>query len=136
MHWGSLRARAGLAYAMVIQRLFSSFPSSWPGAAILLLRLCVPAAIAFHGMHSGIHTGTALFILIAAAWTSAALVLIGLWTPIAAGVAAVTEVAGALAGAPGLLSHIFVTAIAASLVLLGPGAWSIDAHLYGRKRLV
>jgi putative oxidoreductase len=121
---------------MVIQRLFSSFPDSWPGTALLLLRLCVSTAIAFHGMHSGILTGAALCILIAAAWTSAALILIGLWTPIAGGVAAVTEVAEVLTGAPGLLAHIFIIAIAASLVLLGPGAWSIDAYLYGRKRVI
>jgi len=121
---------------MVIQRLFSSFPDSWPGTALLLLRLCVSTAIVFHGMHSGIQAGEALCILIAAAWTSAALILIGLWTPIVGGVAAVTEVAEALAGARGLLTHIFVIAIAASVVLLGPGAWSIDAYLYGRKRVL
>jgi uncharacterized membrane protein YphA (DoxX/SURF4 family) len=51
-------------------------------------------------------------------------------------VAAVTEVAEVLTGAPGLLAHIFIIAIAASLVLLGPGAWSIDAYLYGRKRVI
>jgi hypothetical protein len=120
---------------MVIQRLFSSFPDSWPGAALLLLRLCVSTAIVFHGLHSGIHTDAAP-LLIAAAWISAALILIGLWTPIAAGVAAVTEAAGALAGAPEFLTHMLVTVIAVSLVLLGPGAWSIDAFLYGRKRVI
>lgn len=86
-------------------------------------------------MHSGILTGAALCILIGVAWTSAALILIGLWTPIAGGVAAVTEAAEALTGAA-FLAHIFVIAIAASLVLLGPGAWSIDAYLYGRKRVI
>ncbi len=121
---------------MVIQRLFSSFPDSWPGTALLLIRLCVSTAIVLHGMHSGIHADAALWILIAAAWTAAALILMGLWTPIAGSVAAVTEVAGVLAGAPGLLAHIFVAVIAASIVLLGPGAWSIDAYLYGRKRVI
>ncbi|MGO9324166.1 MAG: hypothetical protein ACLP07_06355 [Terracidiphilus sp.] len=87
-------------------------------------------------MHSSILTGAALCILIAAAWISAALILIGLWTPIAGGVAAVTEVAEALAGAPGLLTHIFVFAIAVTVVLIGPGAWSIDAYMYGRKRVI
>jgi len=86
-------------------------------------------------MHSGIYIDAAR-LLIAAAWTSAALSLIGLWTPIAAGVAAVTEAAGALATAPDFLVHMLVTVIAASLVLLGPGAWSIDTYLYGRKRVI
>jgi uncharacterized membrane protein YphA (DoxX/SURF4 family) len=86
-------------------------------------------------MHSGIHTDPAP-LLVAAACTSAALILIGLWTPIAAVVAAVTEAAAALAGAPEFLTHMLVIVTAVSLVLLGPGAWSIDAHLYGRKRVI
>jgi uncharacterized membrane protein YphA (DoxX/SURF4 family) len=86
-------------------------------------------------MHSGIHSD-AEPLLVAAAWTSAALILIGLWTPIAAGVAAVSEAAGALAGAPEFLTHVLVTVVAVTVVLLGPGAWSIDAYLYGRKRVI
>jgi hypothetical protein len=117
---------------MVIQRLFASFPDSWAGTAILLLRLCVSAVLVLQGVRSGIHTHAALSTLTAAAWLAAALILIGLWTPIAAGVAAVTEVTEA----PLLLTHMLVTAIAICLVLLGPGAWSIDAYLYGRKRLL
>jgi uncharacterized membrane protein YphA (DoxX/SURF4 family) len=87
-------------------------------------------------VQSDIQTGAALCILNTAAWTSAALILIGLWTPIAGGAAALAEVAEALAGAPGLLTHVFVIGIVASVVLLGPGAWSIDAYLYGRKRVI
>jgi uncharacterized membrane protein YphA (DoxX/SURF4 family) len=30
--------------------------------------------------------------------------------------------------------HVFLAVIAASVAMLGPGAWSIDARLYGRKR--
>jgi uncharacterized membrane protein YphA (DoxX/SURF4 family) len=120
---------------MVIQRLFSSFPDSGPGMALLLLRLCLSTAIVVHGMHSGIRADAA-YLLITAACTSAVLILIGLWTPIAAGAAAVTETVGALAAAPEFFTHMFVTVIAVSLMLLGPGAWSIDAHLYGRKRLI
>jgi uncharacterized membrane protein YphA (DoxX/SURF4 family) len=86
-------------------------------------------------MHSGIYTNAGP-LLITAAWTSAALILIGLLTPIAAGLAAVTEAAGALAAAPEFLTHMLVTVIAVSLVLLGPGAWSVDAYLYGRKRVI
>jgi hypothetical protein len=121
---------------MVIQRLFSGFPNSLPGIALLVLRVCVSAAIIIDGIHCSTHADAARVALIAAAYTVAALILVGLWTPIAAGVAAVIEVAAVLEGVPGVLTHIFVTAIAASVVLLGPGALSIDAYLYGRKRLI
>jgi uncharacterized membrane protein YphA (DoxX/SURF4 family) len=30
--------------------------------------------------------------------------------------------------------HVFLAVLAASVAMLGPGAWSIDARLYGRKR--
>jgi uncharacterized membrane protein YphA (DoxX/SURF4 family) len=30
--------------------------------------------------------------------------------------------------------HIFVAVLCISLAMLGPGVWSIDARLFGRKR--
>jgi putative oxidoreductase len=30
--------------------------------------------------------------------------------------------------------HIFLAILAVSVAMLGPGAWSIDARLFGRKR--
>jgi putative oxidoreductase len=30
--------------------------------------------------------------------------------------------------------HIFVAILAVSVAMLGPGAWSIDARLFGRRR--
>ena len=34
------------------------------------------------------------------------------------------------------LIHIFLAAVAVSVAMLGPGAWSVDARLFGRKRFV
>ena len=31
-------------------------------------------------------------------------------------------------------THVFLGLLAASVAMLGPGAWSIDARLFGRKR--
>jgi putative oxidoreductase len=31
-------------------------------------------------------------------------------------------------------THIFLAMLAVSVAMLGPGAWSIDARLFGRKR--
>jgi hypothetical protein len=118
------------------RRLFSSFPNSSAGAALLLLRVSVSVAIVIHAMHSSMQFDTALPILVATAWISAALLVLGICSPIAAGLASAAEIAQALLGQRGLLEHLLVSAIAFGLVLLGPGAWSIDAYLYGRKRLI
>jgi uncharacterized membrane protein YphA (DoxX/SURF4 family) len=31
--------------------------------------------------------------------------------------------------------HLLLAALGVSLVMLGPGAWSVDARLFGRKRI-
>jgi uncharacterized membrane protein YphA (DoxX/SURF4 family) len=59
------------------------------------------------------------------------LILVGLATPIVAAVGGVTV----LCIAAPIETHIVLATIGASLALLGPGAWSIDARLYGRRRI-
>ncbi len=63
------------------------------------------------------------------------LLIAGLWTPIAGSFMALTEI-WKLLMLPGdkWLWLIFGT-IGASLAMLGPGLWSVDARLYGWKRL-
>jgi len=119
-----------------MQRLFSTFPNGRPGCGLLLLRLTCGAAL-------WISTATQLggWPFDAIAWMrliaclAAVLVLAGLWTPLAASCLAMLLVALAVTGDTSASTPIIVAPIAASLVLLGPGAWSIDARLYGRKRI-
>jgi hypothetical protein len=61
--------------------------------------------------------------------------LAGLWTPIAGGLVAITEMGIALSGTAHLRSAILLATIGTALTFLGPGARSIDALLFGRKRL-
>jgi putative oxidoreductase len=64
------------------------------------------------------------------------LLWVGLWTPLAAVTAAAIEI-GALSLAHQFNSSSIVTAaVALALAMLGPGAWSLDARLFGRKRIV
>ena len=68
------------------------------------------------------------------------LLLAGLWTPIAGVLAAVIELWHAFARhtlpQPGdALTHIMLATLAIALVLVGPGAWSVDARLFGWKRI-
>ncbi|HEU4892340.1 MAG TPA: hypothetical protein VFT47_12370, partial [Vicinamibacterales bacterium] len=66
--------------------------------------------------------------------TAGLFLLAGLWTPIA----------GALVAAIGIwltfthpdpLASVLLATIGATLALVGPGAWSIDARLFGWKRI-
>ena len=74
--------------------------------------------------------------LTSASLTGSALLLIaGLWTPIAGTVVAVFEISRALTAAPDRLVALLAGTIGAALAMLGPGRWSVDARLFGWKRI-
>jgi uncharacterized membrane protein YphA (DoxX/SURF4 family) len=60
-------------------------------------------------------------------------ILAGLWTPAVGALVAVVQVGIALAGAGDGSMAIILAALGATLAMIGPGAWSIDARLFGRK---
>jgi putative oxidoreductase len=64
--------------------------------------------------------------------------LAGLWTPAMGALIAVNEISIASSFScfqrEDTWIHVFLAVIAASVAMLGPGAWSIDARLFGRKR--
>jgi uncharacterized membrane protein YphA (DoxX/SURF4 family) len=67
------------------------------------------------------------------------LLLNGLWTPVAGALAAIVKLWIALSR---LFSHsgdpwvaIPQAVLSAILAMVGPGAWSIDARLFGRRRI-
>lgn len=64
-----------------------------------------------------------------------ALLLAGLWTPFVGALQAFTQLWFALSLGSDTGFHLLMAALGASLVMLGPGAWSIDARLFGRKRI-
>jgi putative oxidoreductase len=66
----------------------------------------------------------------------AALLVVGLWTPFAAIAVAAIHL-GILSVAQGLNGACLVASGAGlALAMLGPGAWSLDARLFGRKRII
>ena len=119
-----------------MQRLFTMFPGGWPGAGLLLLRvaaalpLLIGGSLELRGLpHSWGHA--AQFIAV----TDGVLLLAGLWTPVAGALQAIIE-AWIIFGRGGTPSiHLLLAALGVSLVMLGPGAWSVDARLFGRKRI-
>jgi putative oxidoreductase len=61
--------------------------------------------------------------------------LLGLWTPVSGVLMAVAELCSVLLHASDPWMHFRLGALGAALAMLGPGAWSVDAHLFGRKRI-
>jgi putative oxidoreductase len=61
--------------------------------------------------------------------------LLGLWTPVSGLLMAVAELCLVLLPASDPWMHVRLGALGAALAMLGPGAWSVDAHLFGRKRI-
>lgn len=119
-----------------MQRLFSTFANGWPGIGLLLLRL-LTATVLFHSAvtHFGQpipHTSTVLRMVGAGAGL---LLLAGLWTPLAGTLIALLEVWITFSFAANPLTHIMLATLGATLAMIGPGAWSIDARLFGRKRI-
>ena len=112
------------------------FPDGWPGAALLLLRLAAAIPMMIGGTpelggvpHSWLHSAQFLAIGVGI------LLLAGLWTPIAGALETIIELWSILSQGGEASTHYLLAALALSLVMLGPGAWSVDARLFGRKRI-
>ena len=129
-----------------MQRYFSTFPGSLPGVGLLLLRIVVGGGATIQGVVS-LRQPSELSVLM---WIGAVLavvsglaVLAGFVTP-ASGVVAglstfaivVMRVAPAGPGFIDPFAALILAIDAVALALLGPGALSLDARLFGRREII
>ena len=122
-----------------LQRLFSTFPDGWPGFGLLLLRLGAGIALVCLGINGFLAVTEPVNIardLIAA--IAGIFLATGLWTPVMGALIAMDELWIVLSPyssqRDGPWIHILLAVLTAGVSMLGPGAWSIDARLFGRKR--
>jgi putative oxidoreductase len=129
-----------LAMGRPLQRLFSTFPDGWPGAGLLLLRVGAAIPLLCLGMAGTVGSldQPLTFAPRIVAAACSLLLLVGLWTPVAGIALAIDELWIAFSP-PGTQAsdrwlHILLAILVAAVAMLGPGAWSVDARLFGRKR--
>jgi uncharacterized membrane protein YphA (DoxX/SURF4 family) len=119
-----------------MQRLFGTFPNRGAGLALVILRVTV-AVVLMSGARlcPGPGVGAGVEVLATLAGIAAVLLMVGWYTPLAAGLAVLVSL-GTLWFCHETTVNVLIIAILVSISLLGAGAYSVDARLYGRRRLV
>ena len=102
----------------------------------MILRLAAGLSLAAVAHVTGDLEGTAALLARCVVGGVAVLIFIGLWTPAAAAAASAIQVIVIAIAHRFELSLVVAAAMGLSLAMLGPGAWSFDARLFGRKRIL
>jgi len=63
------------------------------------------------------------------------LLLAGLWTPVGGTVAAIVQAWNSFSQPVDPLAFVLLGTLGAALAMIGPGTWSVDARLFGWKRI-
>ena len=112
-----------------LQKLFNAFPAGWPGVGLLLLRMLVGVTLIAQTV-----TQLRSSELSASGWILATFILLG-----AGGVLLgfVTPVVAVLIGLYSLAVafNLDILVLSTAIALLGPGAFSVDARMFGRREI-
>ena len=119
-----------------MRRLYSTFADGVPGLGLILMRV-VAGAVLLESAASPVSSSPAAAVAAMSAILAVAgiFLILGLYTPIVGTLVAFVETLGLLTAQAQTIEHILVATFGAALAMLGPGSWSVDARVFGWKRI-
>ena len=120
-----------------MRRLYSTFAGGWPGTGLLLMRLVVGSALVVGASSILWSDSPPINTTIMSVFLAGCGILLipGIWTPLAGTLVAVIEIWQILTLAGDRWVALLLGTIGGALAMLGPGLWSVDARLFGWKRV-
>jgi hypothetical protein len=127
-----------------LQRWYKTFPHGLPGIGLLVLRIAIGAKLLLEASACVTESQSlklGVWLLAVLAYGIGTSFVLGFLTQLVAGISALAGAAvycwhpSWVASLPGLLSFDTIGA-AIAIGLLGPGAISVDAYFFGRRKIV
>ena len=127
--------------------MFRTYPGSLAGVGLLLLRLALGGSVSIHAVQclsdSGMLVQSAAFFNLVGI-ISGLSIIVGFLTPIASLITGLVILSLVILNPEACNSPLVKTTfgfvvmltVSAVIPLLGPGAFSIDAHLFGRRKVI
>jgi uncharacterized membrane protein YphA (DoxX/SURF4 family) len=134
------------AYEADVPRLYTRFPNRAPGIGLLLLRVATGLTLIAHASFI-VQTQDVGIVAVAMgllAFLSGLALLAGFLTPVASILALIIIAGTGLCWFPAFNGGVIagnhlsldVAVMAAAAALLGPGAFSVDALMFGRRKII
>jgi hypothetical protein len=130
----------------VLDCSFSAFPGGWPGISLLLLRSVLGLALLVEGrFYLGEPEATVgTWVLGLSALATGGLLLVGLLTPFAGSIVVLGAFGVLLSLFPSSTPNVFdsksatvfASAMLVTIIGAGPGRYSADARIFGRREVI
>jgi len=119
-----------------LQRLFSTFAGGLPGLGLLLQRLVTGSALVESALcHLTASAQSVMLLPQLAVLGAGILLIVGLWTPVIGSIIVILEMGSLLVGSGDPWIPVLLATLGITLALIGPGAWSVDARIFGRRQI-